>query len=69
MKKHFPVIISYSLPGQPGVKRLEKVIIQQGSDPGICMRRAYQSYKKENLKGKKNITYYVTVKPEDTTKF
>ncbi|MBX4215326.1 hypothetical protein KW797_00025 [Candidatus Parcubacteria bacterium] len=69
MQKHFPVIIAHSLPGQPGVKRLEKIIMQQGSDPGICARRAYQAYKRENLKGKKNITYYFTVKPEDVQKF
>lgn len=61
--KHHLVIIKHSYPGQPGVFRCEKQYTQAGSDAGICARRAYQQYKKEFTKGKKNITYYMTAKP------
>lgn len=61
--KHHLVVIRYSLPGQPGVYRSEKTITQQGSNPGVCARRALDAYRREHTKGKKNISYYLTVKP------
>ena len=69
MKKHYPVSVSYSLPGQPGVVRSPQLIMQQGTTPEICAKRALATYRRQLLKGKKNITFYIRVMPQDTSKF
>lgn len=61
--KHHLVIIKHSLPGQPGVYRTEKSITAPGSSPEVSAKRALKEYRKENTHGKKNLSYYITIKP------
>ena len=61
--RHFILKIQHAYDGQPGLWRVPTEKRVKASDEGIAARRALRTYKKEFCKGKRKVSYQITITP------